>query len=137
MHDQEMSDISNPLLTCNTDVIGSDTTLNNSSMHVDMDVNVTGENTHSPCRSLSPQLPASVLSSFLSMMEYATKPVLIDIVKCHNMQLQFLCKSILRCCTLLLYPTCHLVNVLNLKLPVMCACNLFLPFTSSLMYHIC
>jgi len=68
MHDQEMSDISDPLLTCDADVVGSDATLNNNSMHVDMDVDVTGENTHSPCRLSSPQLPASVLSSFLSMI---------------------------------------------------------------------
>ena len=52
-------------------------------MHVD----VTGENTHSPHRSSSPQSPASALSDFLSMIEYATKPVLIDIEKRHNMQL--------------------------------------------------
>ena len=65
---QEMSDVSDPLLTCDADVVGSDATLNNNSMHVDMDVDVTGENTHSPCRSSSPQLPASVLSSFLSMI---------------------------------------------------------------------
>jgi len=65
---QEMSDVSDPLLTCDADVVGSDATLNNNSMHVDMDVDVTGENTHSPCRSSSPQSPASVLSSFLSMI---------------------------------------------------------------------
>ena len=51
-----------------------------------MDVDVTGENIHSPCSS-SPQLPTSVLSNFLSMIEYASKPVLIDIVKHHNVQL--------------------------------------------------
>ena len=78
MHDQEMSDVSDPLLTCDADVVGSDATgsdatgsdaaLNNDSMHDDMDVDVTGENTHSPRRSSSPQSPASVLSSFLSMI---------------------------------------------------------------------
>ena len=83
MHDQEMSDVSDPLLTCDADVIGSDAALNNNSMHVD----VTGENKHSPHHSSSPQLPASVLSDFLSMIEYVTKPVLIDIAKCHNVQL--------------------------------------------------
>ena len=83
MHDQEMSDVSNPLLTCDADVVGSDAILNNNSMHVD----VTGENTHSPHRSSSPQSPASVLSDFLSMIEYATKPALIDIAKRHNVQL--------------------------------------------------
>ena len=87
-----MSDVFDPLLTCDADVVGSDATgsdaaLNNDSMHDDMDVDVTGENTHSPRRSSSPQSPASALSSFLSMIEYATKPVLIDIAKRHNVQL--------------------------------------------------
>jgi hypothetical protein len=58
MHDQEMSDVSDPLLTCDADVVGSDATgsdaaLNNDSMHVDMDVDVTGENTHPLRRSSS------------------------------------------------------------------------------------
>jgi hypothetical protein len=79
-----MSDVSDPLLTCDADVVGSDAALNNNNMHVDMDVDVTGENTHSPCS--SSQSPASALSSFLSMIEYATKPVLIDIAKRHNVQ---------------------------------------------------
>ena len=78
-----MSDISDPLLICNADVVGSDATLNNNNM----DVDVTGENTHSPHCSSSPQSPTSVLSSFLSMIEYASKPVLIDIAKHHNVQL--------------------------------------------------
>ena len=82
-----MSDVPNPLLTCgDADVIGSGAALNNNNMHVDMDVDVTGENTHSPRHSSSPQSPASALSSFLSMIEYATKPVLIDIAKRHNVQ---------------------------------------------------
>ena len=100
-----MSDVSDPLLTCDTDVVGSDANLNYNTMliddadvvgsdvalnnntmhiddadvvgsdaalndntiHVDMDVDVTAENTHSCHCSLSPQLPASVLSSFLSI----------------------------------------------------------------------
>ena len=66
-----MSDVSHPLPTCGADVVGSDATLNNNTMHVD----VTGKNIYSPCCS-SP--PASLLSSFLSMIEYATKPVCID-----------------------------------------------------------
>jgi hypothetical protein len=82
-----MSDVSDPLLTCDADVVGSGATLDNNSMHVNMDVDVTGENTHSPCCSSSPQLPASALSGFHSMIEYATKPVLIDIAKRHNVQL--------------------------------------------------
>jgi len=82
-----MSDVSDPLLTCDADVVGSGAALNNNSMHVDMDVDVTGENTHSHRRSSSPQLPASALSGFLSMIEYATKLVLIDIVKRYNVQL--------------------------------------------------
>ena len=120
-----MSDVSDPLLTCDADVVGSDANLNYNTMliddadvvgsnvalnnntmhiddadvvgsdaalndhtiHVDMDVDVTAENTHSCRRSLSPQSPASALSSFLSMIEYATKPVLIDIAKRHNVQL--------------------------------------------------
>ena len=53
-----------------------------------MDVDVTGENTHSCRCSLSHQSPACALSCFLSMIEYATKPVLIDMIaKCHNVQL--------------------------------------------------
>jgi len=82
-----MSDVSDPLLTCDADVVGSGAALNNNSMHVDMDVDVTGENTHSHRRSSLPQLPASALSGFLSMIEYATKLVLIDIVKRYNVQL--------------------------------------------------
>ena len=39
-----MSDVSDPLLICDDDVVGSDATLNNNNMHVDMDVDVTGEN---------------------------------------------------------------------------------------------
>jgi len=39
-----MSDVSGPLFTCDADVVGSDATLNNNSMHV----NVTGENIYSP-----------------------------------------------------------------------------------------
>ena len=66
-----MSDVSHPLLTCDADVVGSDATLNNNSMHVD----VTSENIYPPHHSSS---PASLLSSFLSMIEYATKPVCID-----------------------------------------------------------
>jgi hypothetical protein len=69
MHDQEMSDVSDPLLPCDADVAGSDAALNNNSMHVDMEVNVTGKNTHSPCHSSLPQLPASVFSGFLSMFQ--------------------------------------------------------------------
>ena len=86
MHNHKMSDVSDPLLTCDADVVGSNAALNNNSMHVDTDVDVTGENTHSP-RSSSPQSPASALSSFLSMIEYVTTPVLIDIAKRHNVQL--------------------------------------------------
>jgi hypothetical protein len=87
MHDQEMSDVSDPLLTCDTDVVGSGAALNNTNIHVDMDVDITGENIRSPRRSSSPQSPASALSGFLSMIEYATKPVLIDIAKRHDVQL--------------------------------------------------
>jgi hypothetical protein len=56
-------------------------------MHDNMDIDVTGENTHSPYRLSSPQSPAFALSGFLSMIEYATKPVLINIAKCHDVQL--------------------------------------------------
>ena len=31
MHDQEMSDVPDPLLTCDADVVGSDAALNNNS----------------------------------------------------------------------------------------------------------
>ena len=136
MHDQEMSDVSDPLLTCDADVVGSDATgsdavLNNDSMHVDMDVDVAGENTHPPRRSSSPQSPASALSGFLSMIEYTTKPVLVDIAKQHNVQLPLR----INVETLRTLVVSHLVNVRNLKL--MRACNSFLPFTFSLMSHIC
>jgi hypothetical protein len=42
-----MSDVSNPLLSCDADVVGSDAASNNNSMHVDIDNNVTGKSTHS------------------------------------------------------------------------------------------
>jgi len=32
MHDQEMSDVSDPLLTCDADVVGSDAALNNNNI---------------------------------------------------------------------------------------------------------
>jgi len=78
VHGQEMSDVSGPLLTCGADVVGSDATLNNNIMHVD----VTSENIYS---FRHPSSPASLLSSFLSMIEYATGHVLIDIARHHNM----------------------------------------------------
>ena len=79
VQDQEMSDVPDPLLGCDTDVVGPDATLNNNNMDIDMDVDAAGEITHSPRRSVSPQSPASALSGLLSMIEYATMPVLIDI----------------------------------------------------------
>jgi hypothetical protein len=84
-----MSDVSNPLLSCDADVVGSDAASNNNSMHVDIDNNVTGKSTHShsPRRSLAPQSPASAMSGFLSMIEYATMPVLIDIANRHKVHL--------------------------------------------------
>ena len=60
-----MSNISDPMLTCDADVVGSNATLNNNSIHVDMDVDVTGENTHPSHHLSSPQSPTSVLSGFL------------------------------------------------------------------------
>jgi hypothetical protein len=81
-----MSDVSDPLLTSDADVVGPGATLNNNIVHVDMDVSVAGESTHSPCRSSSPQSPASALSGFLSMIECASRPVLIGIAKHHNVQ---------------------------------------------------
>jgi hypothetical protein len=85
MHDQEMSDVSDPLLTCDADVVGSDATgsdaaLYNDSMHVDMDVDVTRVlvKIHIPLV-VHHQSPASALSGFFSMIEYATKPVLVDV----------------------------------------------------------
>ena len=87
VQDQEMSDVPDPLLGCDTDVVGPDATLNNNNMDIDMDVDAAGEITHSPRRSVSPQSPASALSGLLSMIEYATMPVLIDIAKRHNVLL--------------------------------------------------
>jgi hypothetical protein len=52
-----MSDVSAPLLTCDADVVGSGAALNNTNIHVDLDVDITGENTHSPRRSSSPRRP--------------------------------------------------------------------------------
>jgi hypothetical protein len=77
MHNQELSDVSDPLLSCDADVVGSDAALNNNCMHVDtsMDVNVTSKNIHSPHCSSLPQSLALALSGFRSMIEYATKPV--------------------------------------------------------------
>ena len=61
---------------------------------------------------LNSSSPASLLSSFLSMIEYVTRPVLIDIAKHHEVQLPLgINLEMLR---LLLYPTCLLVNVLKL-----------------------
>jgi hypothetical protein len=79
VQDQEMSDVPDPLLGCDADVVGPGATLNNNNMDIDMDVDAAGEITHSPRRSVSPQSPASALSGLLSMIEYATMPVLIDI----------------------------------------------------------
>ena len=113
MHDQAMSDVSDPLLTCDADVVGSDATLINNSMHVD----VTGANTHSPHCSSS---PASALRGFLSMTEYTSKPVLIDIAKpCETLQCATYLEMLRTSCCI---PT--VLNVLNLKL--MRACNFFL-----------
>jgi hypothetical protein len=114
-----MSDVSDPLLTCDADVVGSGVALNNRSMHVDMDVDVTGENTHSP-RRLSSPVATSALSGFFSMIEYVTRSVLIDIAKHHNVQLPLGINLEILC--LLLYLTCLLVNVLKLTR----AHNLFL-----------
>ena len=87
VQDQEMSNVADPLLACDADVVGPGATLNNNNMDIDMDVDNAGEITHSPRRSVSPQLPTSVLSGLLSMIEYASKPILIDIAKHHNVLL--------------------------------------------------
>ena len=72
-----MSDISDPLLSCDADVTGSGATLNDNTMDVDIKVPPDGENIcHVSCSStMLMQSPALALSSLLSMIEYATKPV--------------------------------------------------------------
>ena len=83
-----MADVSDPLLSRDADVTGSGATLNDNTMDVDIKVLSDGENIqHVSCSSTLMQSPASALSNLLSMIEYATKPVLTDIAKCHNVQL--------------------------------------------------
>jgi len=83
-----MADVSDPLLSHDADVTGSGATLNHNTMDVDMDVPSDGEKICCVSHSSMPmQSPASALSSLLSMIEYATKPVLTDIAKHHNVQL--------------------------------------------------
>jgi hypothetical protein len=80
LQDQEMADISDPLLSRDADVTGSGATLNDNTMDVDIEVLSDGENIRRVSRSSTPmQSPASALSSLLSMIEYATKPLLTDI----------------------------------------------------------
>jgi hypothetical protein len=58
-------------------------------MDVDIEVPPDGENICCISRSSTPiQSPASALSNLLSMIGHATKPVLTDIVKRHNVQFQ-------------------------------------------------
>jgi hypothetical protein len=54
------------------------------------------------------QSPVSALSTLLSMIEYATKPVLTDIVKRHKCNYHW--KRIGKCCALLLHLTYHWAN---------------------------
>ena len=83
-----MADVSDPLLSHDADVTGSGATLNDNTMDVDIEVLSDGENIRRVSRSSTlMQSPASALSNLLSMIEYATKPVLTDIAKCHNVQL--------------------------------------------------
>ena len=83
-----MADVSDPLLSHDADVTGSGATLNDNTMDVDIEVLSDGENIRRVSRSSTPmQSPASALSNLLSMIEYATKPVLTDIAKRHNVQL--------------------------------------------------
>src|ERR1700678_1083309 len=83
-----MADISDPLLSRDADVTGSGATLNDNTLDVDTKVFCGGENIRRVSRSSTPmQSPASALSGLLSMIEYATKPLLTDIAKRHNVQL--------------------------------------------------
>ena len=83
-----MADVSNPLLSHDADVIGSNATLNDNTMDVDIEVLSDGGNIQCvSCSSMLTQSPALALSSLLSMIEYATNPVLTDIAKHHNVQL--------------------------------------------------
>ena len=83
-----MADVSDPLLSHDADVTGSGATLNDNTMDVDIEVLSDGENIRHVSRSSTlMQSPASALSNLLSMIEYATKPVLTDIAKRHNVQL--------------------------------------------------
>ena len=84
-----MSDISDPLLTSDSDVTGPGATLNNNAMNVDIDVLPTSESIKNVSCSLTQvtKSPAVALSGLFSLIEYASKSVLIDLMKHHNVQL--------------------------------------------------
>ena len=90
LRDLEVSDISVPL-SSDSGVIGSGATLlNNNDLDIDVEISGSSDRRHvSPSRSLTHGMnsPATALNSLLSMIEYANKPVLINLATQHNVQL--------------------------------------------------
>jgi len=83
-----MSDISDPLLTSDSDVTGPGATLNNNAMNVDIDLPARKSIQNVSCSSRQvTEPPAVALSGLFSLIEYASKSVLIDLMKHHNVQL--------------------------------------------------
>jgi hypothetical protein len=74
--DQEMSDISDPPLMCDSDVVGSPSAGELETIPHVSSLLTQGINSH-----------ATALSRLFSMIEYANKPVLVNLAKCHNVQL--------------------------------------------------
>jgi len=93
LEDLEMSDISDPLLTSDSDVTGPGATLNNNAMNVDIDVLPASKSIKNvSCSSTQvTKSPAVALSGLFSLIEYASKSVLIGLMKHHNVQLPSPC----------------------------------------------
>ena len=85
-----MSDIS-VSVSSDSHVIGSVATiLNNNTLDIDVEISGSSDRRHvSPSRSLTHCMnsPATALNSLLSMIEYANKPVLVNLARQHNVQL--------------------------------------------------
>jgi hypothetical protein len=128
LDDREMSDISNPLLSCDADVVGSGATSNHNSMHdqemsdisdpllsCDADVVSSGATSNvllskkiipSSAPTLDTKAAAIALSGLFSTIEYANKLVLIRLAINHNVQLpSHFSVEVLR--ELIIFHLCH------------------------------
>ena len=64
--------------------------MNNNTLEIDVEISGSSDRRHvSPSHSLAHGMnsPATVLNSLLSMIEYANKPVLVNLARQHNVQL--------------------------------------------------